>query len=190
MQQRGWLPAHFRSDFQILLITFKAHVGLAPSYLNDLLTPSEPACSLRFSGQGWRLIMDLVGLFTFSLLCAIAAHIWVQKQGDYRWEHDGTVLIRNRVESWNNAAHEFSHTGMKMTADWLRMKREYGSELIWFVSYTEIPECLDIKLALTCVQSLRAKGLTGNLQSRGKSVRSTAISTFSQPGKETKQWKS
>ena len=39
-----WLPVHFRIDFKILLITFKAR--LAPSYITDMLTLYEPARSL------------------------------------------------------------------------------------------------------------------------------------------------
>ena len=45
-----WLPVRFRIDFKILLITFKARRGLAPSYITDMLTPYEPARSLRSSG--------------------------------------------------------------------------------------------------------------------------------------------
>lgn len=33
-----WLPLHFRIDFKILLITFKAHLGLAPIYLAGMLS--------------------------------------------------------------------------------------------------------------------------------------------------------
>ena len=36
-----------RIDFKILLITFKARLGLAPIYITDMLTPYEPARSLR-----------------------------------------------------------------------------------------------------------------------------------------------
>ncbi|KAF7650904.1 hypothetical protein LDENG_00119220, partial [Lucifuga dentata] len=34
-----WLPVHFRIQFKILLITFKATHGLAPSYISALLMP-------------------------------------------------------------------------------------------------------------------------------------------------------
>ncbi|KAF7636634.1 hypothetical protein LDENG_00050500, partial [Lucifuga dentata] len=46
-----WLPVHLRTDFKILLITFKAHLGLAPSYICDMLISYEPARSLRSSGS-------------------------------------------------------------------------------------------------------------------------------------------
>ena len=35
-----WLPVkNFRNYFIILMITFKVHLGLAPDYITDLLTP-------------------------------------------------------------------------------------------------------------------------------------------------------
>ncbi|KAF7662068.1 hypothetical protein LDENG_00246030 [Lucifuga dentata] len=45
-----WFPVRFRIEFKILLITFKALLGLAPSYITEMLTPYEPVCSLRSSG--------------------------------------------------------------------------------------------------------------------------------------------
>ena len=45
-----WLPVHFRIDFKILLIIFKACLGLALSYITEILTLYEAACSLRSSG--------------------------------------------------------------------------------------------------------------------------------------------
>ena len=47
-----WLPVFFRVDFKILLITFKALNGHAPSYISELLVPYEPERSLRSSGRG------------------------------------------------------------------------------------------------------------------------------------------
>ncbi|KAF7644086.1 hypothetical protein LDENG_00228060 [Lucifuga dentata] len=51
MASLHWLPFHFRIYFKILLITFKARLGLVPSYICDMLTAYEPACSLRSSGS-------------------------------------------------------------------------------------------------------------------------------------------
>lgn len=45
-----WLPVRFRIDFKILMITFKARMGLAPEYIIDCLVPYEPRRSLRSSG--------------------------------------------------------------------------------------------------------------------------------------------
>lgn len=43
------LSVRFKVDFKILLITFKAHRGLAPIYIAETLTPYKPVCSLRSS---------------------------------------------------------------------------------------------------------------------------------------------
>ena len=42
-----WLPVSYRIDFKILLITFKAFYGMAPSYIVDLLKPYTPERNLR-----------------------------------------------------------------------------------------------------------------------------------------------
>lgn len=42
-----WLPVHIRSDFNLLLLTYKALHGSAPSYLTNLVTPYTPARTLR-----------------------------------------------------------------------------------------------------------------------------------------------
>ncbi len=34
-----WLPVQFKIGFKILLITFKARLGLVPSYIAEMLTP-------------------------------------------------------------------------------------------------------------------------------------------------------
>ena len=51
-----WLPVKFRIDYKILLLTFKALHGLAPSYLNDLLFPYTPSRMLRSQGAGLLVI--------------------------------------------------------------------------------------------------------------------------------------
>ena len=47
-----WLPVAFRVDFKVLLISFKAQRGLAPSYISELLSPYDPPCGLRSAGKG------------------------------------------------------------------------------------------------------------------------------------------
>ena len=47
-----WLPISSRIVFKILLLTFKAINGHAPSYLTDLLVPYHPARQLRSSNSG------------------------------------------------------------------------------------------------------------------------------------------
>ena len=46
-----WLPVHLRIEFQVLLITYKALRGQAPTYIQDLLQPYQPSRSLRSSSQ-------------------------------------------------------------------------------------------------------------------------------------------
>ncbi|KAF7641597.1 hypothetical protein LDENG_00276220, partial [Lucifuga dentata] len=45
-----WFPVRFRIEFKILLISFKALLGLAPSYITEMLTPYESVRSFRSSG--------------------------------------------------------------------------------------------------------------------------------------------
>lgn len=42
-----WLPIEFRIKFKILLITYKAIKGMAPSYLQDVIVPYQPNRTLR-----------------------------------------------------------------------------------------------------------------------------------------------
>lgn len=42
-----WLKVEHRIFFKIILLTFKARIGLAPSYINDLLIIDNPSRSLR-----------------------------------------------------------------------------------------------------------------------------------------------
>lgn len=46
-----WLPVHLRINFKIALFCFKALNGLAPVYIEDLLTPHVPTRSLRSSNK-------------------------------------------------------------------------------------------------------------------------------------------
>uniref|UniRef100_A0A667Z0D5 Reverse transcriptase domain-containing protein n=1 Tax=Myripristis murdjan TaxID=586833 RepID=A0A667Z0D5_9TELE len=47
-----WLPVHIRSDFKVLLLTYKILNGFAPSYLSDLLKPYIPSRALRSQNAG------------------------------------------------------------------------------------------------------------------------------------------
>ena len=42
-----WLPVMARADFKVLLLTYKALHGLAPTYLSDLVLPYIPTRTLR-----------------------------------------------------------------------------------------------------------------------------------------------
>ncbi len=47
-----WLLVHVRSDFKVLLMTYKIVNGLAPSYLSDLIKPYVLSHTLRFKNTG------------------------------------------------------------------------------------------------------------------------------------------
>lgn len=47
-----WLSCQVRADFKVLLLTYKALNGLAPSYLSDLLHLYIPPCALQSQGTG------------------------------------------------------------------------------------------------------------------------------------------
>ncbi len=51
-----WLPIKHRIDFKILLITYKALNGLAPQYLNELLSHYSPSRPLRSQNSGHLII--------------------------------------------------------------------------------------------------------------------------------------
>ena len=46
-----WLPIRYRTEYKLLLLTFKALHDLAPSYLSDLLQLYHPARTLRSSSD-------------------------------------------------------------------------------------------------------------------------------------------
>ncbi|XP_049893135.1 uncharacterized protein LOC126385454 [Epinephelus moara] len=47
-----WLPVKSRIEFKILLLTYKALNGQAPSYLRELIVPYYPTRTLRFENAG------------------------------------------------------------------------------------------------------------------------------------------
>ena len=51
-----WLPITTRSELKVLMLTFKALHGLAPSYLKDLIISYSPSRPLRSSGAGLLLL--------------------------------------------------------------------------------------------------------------------------------------
>lgn len=53
-----WLTVGFRNDFKILLITFKALRGLAPDNISELLSPCQPAHSLRSSDRNLQALSN------------------------------------------------------------------------------------------------------------------------------------
>ncbi len=54
-----WLPVKSRIEFKILLLTYKALHGQAPSYLKELIEPYYPSRTLRSQNAGL-LVVPLV----------------------------------------------------------------------------------------------------------------------------------
>lgn len=52
LESLHWLPVKFRIQFKVLLLTYKALSGMAPSYLRDELTPYFPSRALRSQNAG------------------------------------------------------------------------------------------------------------------------------------------
>ena len=51
-----WLPVKARGDFKVLLLTFKALHGLAPTHLSDLVLSYIPTCTLRSQDAGLLIV--------------------------------------------------------------------------------------------------------------------------------------
>ena len=83
-----WLPIHFRIQFKILLLTFKALHGLAPVYLQDLLSKKSSSRNLRSSSQlllqTKSFNMKTYGLRSFSVAAPL---LWNSLPSDIRDIH-------------------------------------------------------------------------------------------------------
>ena len=54
-----WLPVKARADFKVLLLTYKALHGLAPTYLSDLVLPYIPTCTLQSEDAGLLIVLRI-----------------------------------------------------------------------------------------------------------------------------------
>ena len=52
LKRLHWLPIRSRIHYKVCLLTFKCLHGKAPAYLVEMLTPYEPARTLRSGNQG------------------------------------------------------------------------------------------------------------------------------------------
>ncbi|KAI3352067.1 hypothetical protein L3Q82_020882 [Scortum barcoo] len=95
-----WLPVKFRVDFKILLLTYKALHGLAPSYLNELITPYQPTRVLRSQNAGLlvvpRVSRSSLGGRAFSYQAPVLWNqlpVWVR-------EADTVSVFKNRLKTF------------------------------------------------------------------------------------------
>ena len=75
-----WLPVKFRIDFKILLLTYKAINGLAPFYLQELISLKE-ACKYKLRSDWDGLLLNPVKFKTLTTLgdrsfAAAAPQLW------------------------------------------------------------------------------------------------------------------
>ena len=68
LKQLHWLPVNQRINYKILLLTYKALNGQAPSYITELLEPYTPARNLRSSSKNL-LKIPLVKLVSYGHRC-------------------------------------------------------------------------------------------------------------------------
>ena len=52
LKELHWLPIKFRIEYKIIMMTFKALNGLAPQYIEDLVTKYQPSRNLRSMNAG------------------------------------------------------------------------------------------------------------------------------------------
>ena len=94
-----WLPVKFQIDLKILLLTFKALHGLAPSYLNYLLFPYTPSRMLHSQGTGHlvipRIVKSTIGGRAFSYP---APHLW-NKLPAHVQSADTITLFKARLKT-------------------------------------------------------------------------------------------
>ena len=80
MYNLHWLPVKFRIDFKILLLTYKAIIGLAPFYLQELIGLKE-ACRYKLRSDCDGLLLNPVKFKTLTTLgdrsfAAAAPQLW------------------------------------------------------------------------------------------------------------------
>ena len=64
LSELHWLPVRQRVEYKVLLLTYKAKHGLAPSYLSDMLVPYVPGRPLR-SAESDLLVVPVTKLKTY-----------------------------------------------------------------------------------------------------------------------------
>ena len=94
-----WLPVCFRIDFKILLLVFKALIGLSPSYLSDLLLSYEPTRTLRSSGRGLLLIPKVrTKTHGEAAFCCYGPHLWNSLPEDLRTA-ESVDIFKNKLKT-------------------------------------------------------------------------------------------
>ena len=95
-----WLPVTARIDFKVLLLTYKALHGQAPSYLEDLIVPYHPNKTLRSQNAGFlavpRVLKSSMGGRAF---CYRAPLLWNKLPIQIRGA-DTLSIFKNRLKTF------------------------------------------------------------------------------------------
>lgn len=104
-----WLPVKFRCEYKLLVYVFKSLHGIAPVYLQDLLTVYKPTRSLRSENsmriQTPRVKTKLYGVRRFD---KAASTLWNNLPGDLR-VLDSVDIIKSKLKThlFGLAYHDF-----------------------------------------------------------------------------------
>jgi len=76
LKELHWLPVKYRVEYKIILLTFKALNGFAPSYICDLLQPYRPTRSLRSATGNLLVIPSHATVFGGRAFEVCAPNLW------------------------------------------------------------------------------------------------------------------
>ena len=97
-----WLPIHIRSDYKVLLMTYKTVHSLALSYMSDLITSCIPTRALRSQNSGLLTVPKSVG----------CNHFQTNISSIFNWLNmcDGGVKGHCPIMWWQRPSHQGLHT--------------------------------------------------------------------------------
>lgn len=94
-----WLPVLYRIQFKILLLTFKALHGVAPSYIVDLIEPCQPTRTLRSVGAGLLVVPRISkSRFGAKAFCYQAPLLWNRLPVPVR-EADTVLSFKSKLKT-------------------------------------------------------------------------------------------
>ena len=95
-----WLPVEYRVKFKVLLLTYKAVNGIAPTYLQDAIVSYQPKRALRSQTAGLlvtpRVSKTTVGRRAFSYQAPV---LWNQLPAHVR-EADTVSSFKTRLKTF------------------------------------------------------------------------------------------
>ena len=103
-----WLPVNYRIQFKVLLLTFKALHGLAPSYIQDMLQYRHMRPGLRSSSSSHILSVPKTRLATYGdrAFSSCAPRLWNSLPGELRDENDlSRFKLQLKTHLFNLAFH-------------------------------------------------------------------------------------